>query len=40
MKFMNGDEENCYTKDIVYETTFKYKGNILDDEYNLICINS
>ena len=35
MKFMNGDEGSCYTKDIVYGTTFEYQGDILDDEYKL-----
>ena len=35
MKYIKGDEDNCYTKDILYGTTFEYQGDILDDEYNL-----
>ena len=28
-------EKECYSKDIVYGTTFEYQGDILRDEYNL-----
>ena len=33
-------EKTCYSKDVVYGTTFEYQGDILKHEYNLINIRN
>ena len=39
-QFLNKKEENCYTKDVVYGTTFEFQGDILKDEYSLTGIRN
>ena len=35
INFFQSENNNVYTKDIIYGTTFYYQGNILRDEYQL-----
>ena len=36
----NSYEKQCYTKDVVYGTTFEYQADILRDEYELINVRN